>query len=124
MGDRDYDSGMTDNDPIAWRAVIYGTPVVASDGTKVGTVHEVLGSDEEDIFHGIRVKRPGHADVMIAASDISTMTSAAVMADLTAVDVDALPAYNEQATYHMASVGWLRKHLGWKEDSKSDEEPG
>jgi hypothetical protein len=28
------------------------------------------------------------------------------------------------ATYHLASVGWLRKHLGWKKDAKSDEEPG
>ena len=27
-------------------------------------------------------------------------------------------------TYHLASVGWLRKHLGWSKDSASDEEPG
>ena len=46
---------MTDNDAIAWRAVTYGTPVSSSDGTKVGTVHEMLGSDEEDIFHGVRL---------------------------------------------------------------------
>jgi len=38
--------------------------------------------------------------------------------------VEALPAYAEHATYHLASVGWLRRHVGWKEDSKSDEEPG
>ncbi len=115
---------MTDNDQIAWRAVVYGTPVLASDGTRAGTVHEVLGSDEEDIFHGIRVARPGHHDVMIPSEDISTMTSAAVTADLTAEDIDGLQPYNDEATYHLASVGWLRKHMGWKQDSKSDEEPG
>jgi len=98
--------------------------VLASDGTRAGTVHEVLGSDEEDIFHGIRVARPGHHDVMIPSEDISTMTSAAVTADLTAEDIDGLQPYNDEATYHLASVGWLRKHMGWKQDSKSDEEPG
>jgi uncharacterized protein YrrD len=115
---------MTDNDQIAWRAIVYGTAVVAADGTKVGTVHEVLGSDEEDIFHGIRVARSGHPDVMIPASDISSLTSSAVTTELSAADVDGLPAYTEEATYHLASVGWLRKHLGWRKDSKSDEGPG
>ena len=28
------------------------------------------------------------------------------------------------APLHLASVGWLRKHLGWKKDAKGDEEPG
>ena len=35
-----------------------------------------------------------------------------------------LPDFDEPASYHLASVGWLRHHLGWKADSKSDEEPG
>jgi hypothetical protein len=38
--------------------------------------------------------------------------------------IEALPTYDEVATYHLASVGWLRKHLGWSKDSASDEEPG
>ena len=115
---------MSDNDPISWRVVVYGTAVVAADGTKVGTVREVLGSDEEDIFHGIRVVADGHKDVMIPSSDIGGMTSSAVTTSLSSAEFAALPAYDESATYHLASVGWLRKHLGWKQDSKSDEEPG
>ena len=43
---------------------------------------------------------------------------------LTRSQVEGLPTYDETATYHLASVGWLRKHLGWKQDAKSDEEPG
>ena len=73
---------MTDNDPISWRAIVYGTPVMASDGTKLGTVKEVLGSDEEDIFHGIRVATDGHHDVMLPASNTSELTAVAVTADL------------------------------------------
>jgi hypothetical protein len=119
-----YGALMTDNDQIAWRAVTYGTPVITDDGTKVGTVHEMLGSDEEDIFHGIRVAAERHDDVMIAASDVSSMTSSAVTTSLTPSEVAGLPEYKEEATYHLASVGWLRKHLGWKKDSQSDEEPG
>ena len=38
--------------------------------------------------------------------------------------VNALPDFDEPATYHLTSVGWLRKHVGWKADSESDEEPG
>ena len=115
---------MTDNDAIAWRAVTYGTPVLTNDGTKVGTVHEMLGSDEEDIFHGVRLAADKHHDVMIPASDIASLTSSAVTTSMTAAEVADLPPYEETATYHLASVGWLRKHLGWKQDSKSDEEPG
>ncbi|HEY7024185.1 MAG TPA: hypothetical protein VH371_04410 [Candidatus Limnocylindrales bacterium] len=115
---------MTDNDAIAWRAVTYGTPVLTNDGTMVGTVHEMLGADEEDIFHGVRLAASNHHDVMIPASEIAAMTRSAVTTSMSAAEVADLPAYDETATYHLASVGWLRKHLGWKQDSKSDEEPG
>ena len=47
-----------------------------------------------------------------------------VRSSLPASVIEALATYDETATYHLASVGWLRKHLGWQRDSKSDEEPG
>jgi hypothetical protein len=115
---------MTDNDPISWRAIVYGMPVLASDGTKMGIIKEVLGSDEEDIFHGVRVAVDGHKDVMLLAEDISGLTTGAVTAALTPADFHALPDYEETADYHIGTVGRFRKHLGWKQDSHSDEEPG
>jgi uncharacterized protein YrrD len=115
---------MAGDELISWRSVVYGTAVLAADGTQVGTVHEVLGSDDEDIFHGIRVAMAHHHDVLLASDDITSMTASAVTSSLGADQIDALPDYDDQATYHLASVGWLRKHLGWKQDSKSDEEPG
>ena len=79
----------------------------------------------EDIFHGLRVAQAGrHGDVMVSADDIASMTLAEVRTVLTRSEFDGLPAYDETATYHLASVGWLRKHLGWRKDAKSDEEPG
>jgi hypothetical protein len=116
---------VADNDPIAWRAIVYGTPVLASDGTKAGEVREVLGSDGEDIFHGVRLERAGgHADVVVVADDITTMTSSAIQSVLTTAELAALPPYVEEASFHVGSVGRFRKHLGWKQDSESDEEPG
>ena len=116
---------MADSDPVGWRGVVYGTPVTAVDGVRIGAVREVLGSDADDIFHGLRVGLgTGHRDVMVPADNVMLMSAARVETDLTRSAIEALPAYDETATYHLASVGWLRKHLGWKKDDTSDEEPG
>jgi hypothetical protein len=112
-------------DPIGWRGVVYGTQVTAVDGTRAGTVREVLGSDAEDIFHGIRVAlASGHRDVMVPADNVTALTAEEVTTNLSHSALEALPTYDEVASYHLASVGWLRKHLGWKKDAASDEEPG
>jgi uncharacterized protein YrrD len=119
---------MTDGNPVSWRGLVYGTPVLASDGTRVGTVREVLGSDADDIFHGLRVELDGQADakrdVMIPADAMDSLGSADVRVARSAAELRGLPAYDEASTYHLASVGWLRKHLGWAKDSSSDEEAG
>lgn len=116
---------MPDDQPISWRSIIYGTPVVSSDGSRVGEVREVLGSDAEDIFHGLRVRLAGQGgEVMIAANDVTGISGENVRTSLTLSDIEALGAYDETATYHLASVGWLRRHVGWRRDSKGDEEPG
>jgi hypothetical protein len=116
---------VSEPEPISWRSIVYGTPVASSDGKPAGAVREVLGSDAEDIFHGLRVTLAGgHRDVMVAADDIASMTAGEIRTELTRSGLEALPTYSEQATYHLASVGSLRKHVGWKDDSKSDEESG
>jgi hypothetical protein len=116
---------MPERQAIAWRSVVYGTPVVSSDGARLGEVREMLGSDEDDIFHGIRVAlSERQRDVLIPSDAVTSLTATEVRTSLTGTDLDALPAYEETATYHVASVGWLRKHLGWKKDSEGDEEPG
>jgi hypothetical protein len=98
---------------------------MSSDNASIGKVREVLGSDADDVFHGLRIGLAGERrDVMVGADDISSLASDAIGTDLTSAEIHALPTYNEAATFHLASVGWLRKHIDWKEDSKSDEEPG
>ena len=116
---------MSQNAPISWRSIVYETPVFTGDGERVGKVREVLGDDAEDIFHGLRVALDaGHRDVMVPADAVTSLAPDSVRLDLTRSAIEALAPYEEQATYHLASVGWLRKHLGWKKDSESDERPG
>ena len=116
---------MPETQPISWRSIVYGTPVTSSDNERVGKVDEVLGSDAEDIFHGLRVALADrHRDVMVSSGDVASLSADEVRTSLTRLDFEALPTYDDVATYHLASVGWLRKHLGWRKDSKSDEEPG
>jgi uncharacterized protein YrrD len=42
-------------DPVAWTVVERGWAVAASDGSEVGTVDQVLGDPEADIFDGLAV---------------------------------------------------------------------
>ena len=104
---------------------MYDTPVFAAGGGHVGTVREVLGSDAEDVFHGLRLGADdGSGDRLLVADHVSLITKSPIETDLSADEVAALQPYQEQDTYHLASVGWLRRHLGWRKDSESDEEPG
>ena len=42
-------------DPKSWLVVEPGWKVFAADGTEVGTVHQMLGDKERDIFDGLAV---------------------------------------------------------------------
>ena len=71
--------------PIAWRAVPQDVAAHTSDGESVGVVSDLLGSDQEDIFHGIVVDlgRLGH-QVLVPADDVELMTESHVDVALTA----------------------------------------
>jgi hypothetical protein len=42
-------------DPVSWLLVEPGWWVLDASGEKVGKVEEVLGDEQTDIFHGLRV---------------------------------------------------------------------
>ena len=42
-------------DPVSWFVIERGWEVVGSDGSKLGTVEEVLGDTELDVFDGLSV---------------------------------------------------------------------
>src|SRR5260370_19608102 len=100
-----------DESGVAWRVMPYRAPVVAADGSVIGTAESLLGDEEEDIFHGIVVKRKQSGSPLeIAASRIKKITSKHVVTDLSAADVGALPAYREEHWFHIGWGGLFRKH--------------
>jgi len=118
-------NAMADEAPASWRSIRYGSPVVAADGSTLGTVVEVLGSDAEDVFHGIRLRVAGSkSDLEVLSDDVTEITTERVVTGLAMADLGSLEVYDETASYHVSSVGRFRHHLGWKKDSGSDEEPG
>jgi hypothetical protein len=85
-----------DETPVAWQAMPRHAPVLAADGTELGTAESLRGDEDEDIFHGIVLKRkPDGEKVEIPARRITRMTTRRVITDLAPSDAIALPAYHE-----------------------------
>lgn len=109
----------TDADqPIAWRAIVENEPVRSSDGETVGTVYDVLGSKEDDIFHGLVVHlgRLGHR-VLVLADDVSLITADHIEIGLTSAALHALPVHTDEHSFHLGVAGLFRKHAVWTKDA-------
>jgi uncharacterized protein YrrD len=99
--------------PVAWRAIPEDV-AVRSDGRQVGTVYDVLGSHEEDIFHGIVVQlRTGSRRVFVPSDDVTSITSSHVDVSLTPGELDTLPEHTDERGFQLGMVGLFRKHVGW-----------
>lgn len=94
------------DDQIAWRAIGRHTPVLDAAGAEVGVVDELLGSNEEDIFHGIVLRHHllDRHKVVIPADDITSITRHAVATSLTAAEIEALPKHTAERAY---DLGWV-----------------
>ena len=83
--------------PVAWNAVPRHAVVVAGDGTELGAVEEILGDEEEDIFHGVALKRADDGEVVeVPAGRITRMTMEHLVTDLTQDEAKALPAFRKR----------------------------
>lgn len=81
-------------DPVAWIVVERGWEVASSDGEKVGTVDEVLGDPNADIFDGLAVppgllKKPKY----VPAERVGEIVEGRVTLELTKAEFDALAEY-------------------------------
>jgi hypothetical protein len=106
-----------DETQVAWTAMPYRAPVVASDGSKIGTAESLLGDEAEDIFHGIVIKRESDGKLVeIAAPRVAKITTNHVVTDLGTDDVAGLPPYREEQWFHLGWGGLFRKHPEWEKD--------
>jgi uncharacterized protein YrrD len=86
-------------DPVSWLLIEPGWDVVASDGSKVGTVHELLGDTGADIFDGLAVS-PGllKDSKYVPAEHVARIVEGCVELDLPADELERLGAHGEQPT--------------------------
>lgn len=100
--------------PIAWRAVPQDTPVRSSDGLAVGTLYDLLGSEDEDIFHGIvlQLGRLGRR-VFVAADQVPLMTTSHVDVALTSEELHSLPEHSEDQSFRLGLTGLISRRVGW-----------
>jgi hypothetical protein len=82
---------VTDEQAISYLALRPGTPVLASDGTRVGTVVRVLDNVREHIFDGIDVDTEAHGMRFVDAPEVGRITDARVELTIDAAAVAQLP---------------------------------
>ena len=85
-----------DETPIAWTAMPRHAPVVGADGSEIGTAESVLGDQNEDIFHGLVVRRQDGRLVEVTAARVKKMTAHHVLTDLDPAEAAALTPYHRR----------------------------
>lgn len=94
----------------------YRATVVDRDGAPIGTAESLLGDEEEDIFHGIVLRRSAdHKLVEVPAASVLRITSSRVVTDLDSASTAALPPYREEHWYHLGWGGLFRRRPEWRE---------
>src|SRR4051794_4914072 len=90
---------MTDDHgaPISYMTLKRGTPVVASDGTRVGTVEHVLSHPEADLFDGIVIdtRRGPGGHRFVDAPEVAAIAERAVTLTIDAAAAARLPRPGE-----------------------------
>ena len=112
---------------IAYGVLDKGVPVLASDGTQVGTVHHVVAAPEQDIFHGLVISTEKGGKHFVEAADVAECHEHGVDLRIDAEAVAALPApgggapsYREDPAVVMNSwshwIGRLSGRGDWRRD--------
>lgn len=70
------------DDPVAWSYVDEGTPVVGPSGEELGKVAAMLGTETENIFHGVAVlPSSGGGARVVPADAVTGLTTSKVEID-------------------------------------------
>ena len=108
--------------PIAYQLLEDGVPVLASDGQQVGTVGSVLSAPEEDVFHGLLIKTPGHGIRFLEADSIAAIHEHGVDLRIDSAAAQSLPppehkapVYDEDPAKQTKWSHLVRKYTGRKD---------
>lgn len=82
---------MDEGQPIAYRVLGRGVPVISSDGDEVGTVHHVVAALQQDIFHGLVIDSKRLGKRFVPAEDVASLHEHKVDLRINAGEVAELP---------------------------------
>ena len=86
-------------DPVSWFVIERGWKVVDADGEEVGTVDEVVGDSNDDIFNGLAVAtRLFGQPRYVPAEDVRTIVEGSVQLALTKDEIGHLDEFEEPPT--------------------------
>ena len=102
-----------DGPAISYKLLKRGTPIEASDGTRLGTTDRVLENAREHIFDGI-VMRSDRGEVFVDAPEVGRITDDLVTLTIDAEAAAGLPPYEPGAPEFSAnpSAGRLGRFFG------------
>jgi len=82
---------------VAWIAIETGAVVHAADGSRIGTMKQVAGDEEHDIFDGLVVTTPAsETPRYIAAERVTGIWPMRIETDLDADEAASLPEHKAQ----------------------------
>jgi hypothetical protein len=91
----------SDRPQVAWIAIEHGAVVCAADGSQIGTMSEVAGDEEHDIFDGlVLTTHDSEAPRYIAAERVKGIWPDRIETDLSADEAARLPTYTASKVTH------------------------
>ena len=87
------------DDPVSWFLIEPGWKVVDASGDEVGSVDEITGDSEEDIFNGLSVSTSllGHPRY-VPSEQVGAITEGRIQLTISKEQVEQLGDYEEPAT--------------------------
>jgi hypothetical protein len=86
-------------DPVSWLMIEPGWKVLASDGSEVGAIDEVVGDSSVDIFDGLAIATSAFGKPRyVPAEQVGEITEGTVRLKLSPEQVERLDEYLEPAT--------------------------
>jgi hypothetical protein len=76
-------------DPVSWKVIEHGWAVVDAKGADLGTVHEVVGDENADIFSGLVIHHGLLAKKDVPSELVGAIVEGQVQLTLTKAELDA-----------------------------------
>jgi hypothetical protein len=103
-------------DPVAWNMIESGWRVLDAEGAAIGTVHEVTGDENADIFDGLAIKQGILTkDQYVPSEHVAQIVEGEVHLSLTQPQIEALETYAEPTEEQLIPdrSTWYQR-IAWK----------